>query len=187
MQDALQLYDFLILPGRGDSGPAHWQSHWHNAFPSSIRVVQDEWERPVYTAWAAKLDDYLTKTTKPVIFIAHSLSTALVMRWSHDADTRNIKGAFLVGPGDRDARDSLPDAPVKGFAPMLLTPLPFPSLVVASRNDPFVDFGRAQAFAVAWGSDFADAGALGHMGNDIDLGFWPQGLLLLGQFLARLA
>ena len=68
---------------------------------------------------------------------------------------------------------------------MPLTPLPFPALVVASRIDPRVTFEKAQEFATAWGADFADAGDLGHMGNEAKLGVWPAGLLLLGRLLAR--
>ncbi len=63
--------------------------------------------------------------------------------------------------------------------------LPFPALVVASRSDPRVTFERAQEFATAWGADFADAGDLGHMGNEAKLGLWPSGLLLLGRLLQK--
>lgn len=63
--------------------------------------------------------------------------------------------------------------------------LPFPALVVASRTDPRVSFEKAQEFAEAWGADIADAGDLGHMGNDAKLGLWPEGLLLLGRLLEK--
>ena len=67
---------------------------------------------------------------------------------------------------------------------MLMRPLPFPSMLLASRDDHRVSFERAKVFAQAWGSSFVDAGALGHMGRE--LGLWPQGLVWLGQFIGSL-
>jgi predicted alpha/beta hydrolase family esterase len=58
-------------------------------------------------------------------------------------------------------------------------------MVVASRTDPRVTFDKAQEFAATWGADFADAGDLGHIGNEAKLGLWPTGLLLLGRLLEK--
>lgn len=69
---------------------------------------------------------------------------------------------------------------------MILTTLPFPSMVVASRNDELVTFARAEVFAAAWGSTLVDAGSNGHLGSAAKLGAWPFGLIALGQFLATL-
>jgi uncharacterized protein len=69
---------------------------------------------------------------------------------------------------------------------MLLQSLPFPSMVLASRNDERVSFERAQTFAKAWGSYLVDVGALGHIGSAAKLGLWPQGLVWLGQFIGSL-
>ena len=69
---------------------------------------------------------------------------------------------------------------------MILERLPFPSMVVASRDDDRVTFARAQTFAAAWGADFVDAGAHGHLGSAAQLGLWPFGLVYFGQFLATL-
>ena len=44
--------------------------------------------------------------------------------------------------------------------------------------------GRGNA-PLPWGADFADAGDLGHMGNEARLGVWPDGLLLLGRLLQK--
>jgi uncharacterized protein len=49
-----------------------------------------------------------------------------------------------------------------------------------------VSFGRAQAFASAWGSTLIDAGNLGHMGSAAKLGVWPARLAWFGQFVASL-
>ena len=109
------------------------------------------------------------------------------MRWGHEARARDVQGAFLVAPSDRDRFDTDPDGPIRGFAPMVLKPLPFPSMVLASRDDERVSFERARAFAQAWRSSFVDVGALGHIGTAAKLGLWPQGLIWLGQFIASIS
>jgi predicted alpha/beta hydrolase family esterase len=70
---------------------------------------------------------------------------------------------------------------------MVLQPLPFPAMVLASRDDPYVAFDRAQAFASAWGASLVDMGPSGHMGNAASLGLWPAGLVHFGAFLGTLA
>ena len=69
--------------------------------------------------------------------------------------------------------------------PMPLARFPVPALAVTSSNDPYVSVARAQRFAEAWGADFCNAGELGHINSASRLEFWPQGLLLLGQLLAK--
>jgi predicted alpha/beta hydrolase family esterase len=106
------------------------------------------------------------------------------MRWVQDGDTQRVAGAFLVAASDRDRFDNEPNAPIQGFAPMLTNRFPFPSMLLASRDDHRVTFERARFFADAWGSAFVDVGELGHMSTK--LGLWPQGLVWLGQFVGSL-
>ena len=79
-----------------------------------------------------------------------------------------------------------PAATKDDIVTMILKRLPFPSAVVASRNDDRVSFERARAFAAAWGSTLIDAGSLGHIGSAAKLEYWPFGLLWFGQFVASL-
>ena len=185
---ALEDYSLFILPGLGGSGPDHWQNAWQAAFPVMQRVEQANWEKPDYADWSARLTDAVTRAPRPAILIAHSLGTSLTMRWSFEnaGAARRIAGAFLVAPTDRDRFDASPDSPVRGWGPMILKRLPFPSMVLASTNDDRVAFDRAQAFASAWGAEFVNAGALGHMGSAAKLGLWPFGLVCFGRFLASL-
>jgi hypothetical protein len=57
--------------------------------------------------------------------------------------------------------------------------LGFPSVVVASRNDPYVTLERARQFADAWGGRFVDIGDAGHINSESGLGDWPLGFTLL--------
>ncbi len=178
--------EVLILPGWRNSGPDHWHSHWEAAFPRFRRVQQRDWDAPRYADWALGLSQAVDQCQRPALLVAHSLGTALVARWAQEADARRVGGAFLVAPTDTDRFAGLPETAFHGFDPVPLRPLPFPSCVVASRNDERVSTERARAFAVACGSRFIDAGHLGHIGSAARLGLWPQGLVWLGQFLATL-
>lgn len=182
-------FSVLVLPGLNGAGAEHWMSFWEKAFPAFRRVQQDDWENPDYAAWGPRLSEAVTQAQRPVVLLAHSLGTSLTMRWSFDqpALARKVAGAFLVAPTDRDMFDARPGgSPVRGFGGMILKRLPFPSAVVASRNDDRVSFERARAFAAAWGSTLIDAGSLGHIGSAAKLEYWPFGLLWFGQFVGSL-
>jgi predicted alpha/beta hydrolase family esterase len=47
------------------------------------------------------------------------------------------------------------------------------------------DLRQGSGICGDWGADFADAGDLGHIGNEAKLGLWPTGLLLLGRLLEK--
>jgi predicted alpha/beta hydrolase family esterase len=61
--------------------------------------------------------------------------------------------------------------------------LPFTSVLVGSRNDPYCAFERAQAMAQVWGSHFVDLGDSGHINAETGLGDWPEGLLKLHELI----
>jgi len=182
-------YAVLILPGLGGSGGDHWQTYWQQAFPTFRRVEQPDWDHPDYAGWRKRLTAAVNDNTLPAVLVAHSLGTSLVMRWAFDEPeaARRVAGAFLVAPTDRDRFEGAPGSAARGFGRMILERLPFPAMVVASRDDDRVSFERAQAFAAAWGAALIDAGNLGHMGSAARLGVWPFGLVCFGRFLASLA
>ncbi|WP_300304788.1 alpha/beta hydrolase [Ferrovibrio sp.] len=167
----------LIVPGLGNSGPEHWQSHWQQANPDFIRVEQADWDRPDLNDWLARLDAAITACPAPPVVVAHSLACALTAHWvtRHGG---NLHGALLVAPADVDS-DSHTPPETHGFRPMPLTRFACPAIVAASSNDPFVDFGRARHFARCWGARFVDAGACGHVNSTSGLGDWSFGYALL--------
>ena len=168
--------EVLILPGLWNSGPKHWQSCWEARHPEMRRVLQADWETPSYRDWAANLDAaVLAAGTEPVL-VGHSLACTLVARWSRETPHR-VKGALLVGPSDVDA-PSYPSG-TTGFAPMPLDPIPFPTIVVTSDDDPYVTLERARMFARCWRSELVEVTGKGHLNSDSDLGDWPEGMALL--------
>jgi predicted alpha/beta hydrolase family esterase len=177
----------LMLPGLGNSGPAHWQSLWEQENPNYRRVHQRDWEIPDCTDWVAALNDHLTASQAPVVVVAHSLACALVAQWVSRGEpsgpgAMNIAGALLVSPSDVDSPAHTPPL-VRSFSPIPLIRLPFPSIVVASADDPYVDLARARRFAGQWSSRFVNVGAKGHINAASGLGDWPEGKALLATLL----
>lgn len=164
----------VIVPGLGNSGPEHWQSHWQRAYPQAKRVEQSDWNHPCLAAWMESLDATVRAAGEPVVIAAHSLGCALLAHWAETHDTSRVAGALLVAPADVDSpRHTPPEA--RDFSPMPTKRLPFPARVVASENDPFVDFEHARALAEAWGADFVNAGKEGHLNAASGLGAWLKG------------
>ncbi|MET4143094.1 alpha/beta hydrolase [Pedobacter sp. UYP1] len=168
----------LIMPGLGGSGENHWQSFWVKSLSNATWLEQENWEEPDLDKWLAQLNATLLKLNGPVILVAHSLAVSLVAHWAVRYSNPNIKGALFVAPADVDSPAHTPDV-LRGFAPLPITKLPFPSIVIASENDPYVDLQRAIYFAEQWGSDFVSIGPKGHINSDSELKFWEEGQLIL--------
>ena len=177
--------NLLILPGLGNSGDRHWQTFWNEKFKNSTRVVHDNWDEPVRKDWLARLNEEIAKLETPTILVAHSLAVSLVLHWAETNTNKNIIGALLVAPADVDSPLHTPEC-IRNFSPMPIYKLPFPSIVVASENDPYATFERKKYFAEMWGSDFVNVGQKGHINSDSDLKYWEEGQLILQQLISKI-
>jgi predicted alpha/beta hydrolase family esterase len=176
--------DVLILAGLWNSGPEHWQSQWQARYPAWTKAQHRDWNCPDRDEWVAELDAAFAACRGAPILVAHSLGCMLVAHWAASRSPLKVAGAFLVAPSDVEA-PSYP-VPVNGFAPIPLAPLSFPSMVIASTDDPFVSNERAAAFATAWGSRLVHIGDAGHDNADSGHGAWPEGERLLQEFCDQL-
>jgi len=166
----------LIIPGLGNSGPQHWQSLWEQQF-NFKRVEQKDWDTPVCADWIENINTEIKKHDPAnVILVGHSLACSTIVFWAQKFNIK-IKAALLVGPSDTEA-DTYPPG-TSGFMPMPLIKLPFPTITVASTNDYYVTFERAQQFAVDWGSELVNIGEAGHINVSSGYGEWNYGLELL--------
>ncbi len=176
--------DIVIVPGLGGSGPDHWQSRWQARLPNAIRVEQDDWHAPDLDRWVEQIIETVAACERPVVLVAHSLGAVAV---AHAAmhDLPQVVGAFLVTPPDENILRDL-SAVDPAFTPLPAEVLPFPAIVVASRNDPFAAYAATAATAEAWGATLIDAGEAGHINADSGHGPWPEGLMAFGGFLNKL-
>jgi predicted alpha/beta hydrolase family esterase len=170
----------LLLPGLGNSGPDHWQTHWERAFGYE-RVVQHDWDTPRVEDWVALLHARIVADDTPKILVAHSLACCLVAHWAR-THHGPVTGALLVAPSDVEGPNYPPGT--IGFVPMPLDVLPFPTMVVASTDDQYVSPARARHFAEAWGSSYRLIGPRGHIGSAAKLQSWQEGQALLAELQA---
>lgn len=175
----------LTVPGLDSSGAAHWQTAWEQGRGDCERVDLGMWHAPRRNAWVTKLDQAIRRAGRPVVLCAHSLGCLAVAWWGALEGQPwgwPVAGALLVAPPDCERSDAC--ATIGGFGPAPHQLLLFPSIVVASRDDPWCEIERARGMAGFWGSEFVDAGELSHINADSGLGAWGLGQALLDGLIA---
>lgn len=178
----------LMVPGLHGSGPEHWQTCWENELSDAKRVELGIWDDPTRADWVDQLNLAVQNAGRPVILIAHSLGCHAVAWWAkYEQSVRNnpVIGALLVAPPDVEGTDV--DPRLKRFGPVIQGRLPFPSLLVASEDDPYASWGQSRRMARKWGSRLLSAGPLGHINADSEIGSWQYGKFLLLQLLQSAA
>lgn len=169
----------LTVPGLGGSGPGHWQTLWEKERHDCERIELGCWDEPIRNVWISRIDQAVGAAQAPVVLVAHSLGCLAVAWWASllgEAAAGPVKGALLVAPPDVNRAS---DARLGRFGPCPRTILPFPSIVVASHDDPYSSFERSREMASDWLSDFVDAGEVGHINAQSGLGAWTDGQHLL--------
>ncbi len=172
----------LVLPGIGNSGPDHWQSLWEKSHSTFVRVGQRDWDNPICEEWLAVLEDYVMRLGPDVVLVAHSLACLLVARWAART-RRKVKGALLAAPPDPTGPRFPKEA--RGFSPVSTQRFPFPSIVVASTNDPYGSLDFARSCAATWGSRLVTVGALGHINGSSGIGGSHEGFSFFQELAAQ--
>lgn len=174
----------LIVPGLNNSGPQHWQSIWEQQRTDCRRVELGMWDRPHRNTWVNQLNLAIRQAERPVILVAHSLGCMAVAWWAqleNPGVDSLVRGALLVAPPEVD-HDPI-DPRIATFAPAPKKPLPFPAILVASHDDPYMRFRDARRLAKDWGCGFADAGHVGHINAQSGIGEWDFGQFLVEQLI----
>ncbi len=177
---------YLIVPGWQGSSAEHWQSHWQQVLPACARVEQDDWLLPERKAWVAQLQRQIAADRRPVVLIAHSLGCVTVAHWVAQAPAallNRVRGALLVAPADVE-RSDCPE-PLRNFAPIPNSNLPFASVLIGSSNDHAATAQRALEFAQAWGSEAVILPNAGHINVQSGHHRWEQGFIWLYQLQAQ--
>jgi predicted alpha/beta hydrolase family esterase len=171
---------FITLPGIDGSDESHWQTRWEHSQPSMQRFHPSDWEKPQLHEWCGALQDAVDAADDPIILVAHSLSYLLVAHWAAKSNSA-IAGAFLVAVPDPDS--SAFPAAASSFRPVPTGAPRFPSLIVASTDDPYGTLEYVQSCAEEWQSELVSVGAFGHINASSNLGEWPEGKSLLNNFV----
>jgi predicted alpha/beta hydrolase family esterase len=172
---------FLIVPGLGGSGAGHWQTYWEQTIPTAKRVLQLDWNLPNLSTWLGQLRIAVERTPDAVL-VGHSLGCILIAHLARRYPDAPVAGALLVAPADVDYPEQLPVG-LFDFAPTPLGRLPFPTTAVASTNDPYMSFARAQELADTWGAKLVNVQACGHINVAAGFGPWRAGEAILDELL----
>ena len=178
----------LIVPGLRDHVAAHWQT-----------LLAANLDRMVAVPPMGRLDiscDMRVRAIEraaqeiegPVIIVAHSGGCIAVAHWAR-VTQRVVQGALLATPPDFDSPmpegyPSLDELDAAGWLPVPRSPLPFRSIVAASRNDPLGTFQRVSELAAGWGSELVDLGNAGHLNPASGYGDWPMAQALIARLRA---
>jgi predicted alpha/beta hydrolase family esterase len=170
----------LIVPGLRDHVEQHWQTLLAGRLPRVREVPPMGREDLDCAARVEAIERAVAAIGGPVILVAHSGGVITVAHWAaRSRAQRPIRGALLAVPPDFET--PMPDGyPTKaaldaaGWLPVPRRPLPFPSIVAASRNDPLARFARVEQLARDWGSRLIDLGEVGHLNPASGFGEWPQ-------------
>jgi predicted alpha/beta hydrolase family esterase len=126
--------------------------------------------------WVSTLAAAIDHSDQPVILVARGLACMAVTWWAaleRPLYGDPVVGALLVTPPNVDIAHE--DLRMVGFGPAPKLLMPFPSVVIASRNDPHMDFAGARLLSSFWGSQCIDGGHIGSADGYADLGAWSHG------------
>ena len=141
------------------------------------------WDQPL-ESWTEQLAEAARSEGRPKLFVGHGLGAAAIV---HAAPRLGdgVRGAFLVAPPSEESLTAMAEIdPLFHAYPR--DPLPFPSVLVASRNHPSTTYEELEDLSFAWGSRLLDAGEAGAIDATSGHGPWPEGLMSFAGFLKQL-
>lgn len=169
----------LIVPGLRDHVAQHWQTLLAAQWPGCASVPPMGREHVDCRTRVEAVEAAVAEIDGPVILVAHSGGCLTVAHWARrSARVHRVRGALLATPPDFDSPlpEGYPDREAlraAGWFPVPRQPLPFPSLVAFSRNDPLGRTERVRDLARGWGSRTRDLGEVGHLNPASGYGPWP--------------
>jgi predicted alpha/beta hydrolase family esterase len=172
---------YVVVPGIDGSDRHHWQSLWEGRWgASAVRIAPASWSTPDLDDWIAAIRSaYETASRRDsrVVLVAHSLGCWAAAQWLERTHPDGVS-AFLVAPPDPRGA-GFPSAAASTFLGLAARPLPCPSLLVASSDDPYCDPAVAASFASGWHAQWHLTGRHGHLNSRSGLSDWRAGQELL--------
>jgi len=143
-----------------------------------------DWHRPQFDAWTNNIRAAVDEAQRPAVIVAHSLGVIAAIHATYNIIGK-IAGGFFVTPPSKASIEVI-EAIDSAFAAEPLGILPYPSIIIASRDDPFSNYADSEALAKQIGAEISDAGSSGHINVDSGHGPWPEGLLRFAGFMKAL-
>jgi predicted alpha/beta hydrolase family esterase len=176
----------VLVPGLRGHVEDHWQTRLAASTPEARMVPPLGRTDAGLRSRVTLLDRVVEEVDGPVILVAHSAGVLVTAHWAAQYSPTRVVGALLATPATLAAElpaeyPSIDELRAHGWLPIPREPLPFPSIVAASSNDPLGNPVRLRSLAAAWGSRVHDLGAVGHLNPASGYGEWPQALELIAE------
>lgn len=168
----------LIVPGLRDHVDTHWQTLLAAGLPRARTVPPMGREDLDCARKVAAIEREAQAIDGPLIIVAHSGGVVMTVHWARQT-RRKVLGALLATPPDFEAPmpagyPTLDALRGGGWLPLPREPLPFASIVAASRNDPLAAYDSVARMAADWHSTLVDLGEAGHLNPASGYGPWPE-------------
>lgn len=181
----------VLVPGLRGHVEDHWQTRLAARLPGAWTVPPLGRTEPSLQIRVRLLDHIVEDVDGPVVLVAHSAGVLATVHWAATYTGSKVVGALLVTPpafadplpAEYPSIGQLRD---HGWLPIPRRPLPFPSILATSTDDPLGNPVRLRAMANAWGSREHSLGAVGHLNPASGFGEWPEAPALIGRLTAGL-
>ena len=176
----------VLVPGLRSHVEDHWQTRLAASLPGARTVLPLGRTDAGLQARVTLLDQVVQDVAGPVVIVAHSAGVLVTVHWAAQYSPTRVVGALLATP-PVFATELPPEYPsiqrlrAHGWLPVPRSPLPFPSIVAASTDDPLGNPVRLRSLAESWGSEWHDLGAVGHLNPASGYGEWPGAVELIRQ------
>jgi len=176
----------VLVPGLRGRVEDHWQTRLAASMPGARMVAPLGRTYPGLQSRVTLLDQAVRDAAGPVILVAHSAGVLVTVHWAAQYSPTRVVGALLATPPVLAAElppeyPSIDELRAHGWLPIPREPLPFPSIVAASSDDPLGNPVRLRSLAASWGSPVHDLGAVGHLNPASGFGDWPEAVELIDQ------
>jgi predicted alpha/beta hydrolase family esterase len=176
----------VLVPGLRGHVEDHWQTRLAASMPGARMVPPLGRTDAGLQARVTLLDRVVEDVAGPVVLVAHSAGVLVTAHWAAQYSPTRVVGALLATPPVLAAElpaeyPSIEQLRAHGWLPIPRDPLPFPSIVAASSDDPLGNPVRLRSLAASWGSPVHDLGAVGHLNPASGFGDWPEAVELIDQ------
>ena len=170
----------VLVPGLRGHVEDHWQTRLAASLPGARTVPPLGRTNPGLQARVTLLDQIVQDVDGPVVLVAHSAGVLVTVHWAAQYSPTRVVGALLATPPAFAAQlppeyPSIDELRAHGWLPIPRRPLPFPSILAVSTDDPLGNPVRLRGLATPGAAGCTRLGAVGHLNPASGFGDWPRG------------